>query len=460
MWWRRRAKEPARPGACTRFREATSDRADEFVARGFAHRHFFPHRAYYLHLCGADGAYLSNSIYGISDPTRLRQVALFAIGDALEGIPPSLFFDDDIVWHRQQLGMPGHVAAANLVLDGKRLLTTARYSDVVQRIGRRRELATRIEKRFRGWDQLLLNAVLGYAIENGFEEIHLPTAETALANVDKKRSPKLAMFQRIYDHDVTRRFDAVRLKDRWIVEVKANRGRWVALADRKENLPSEPTVVVCHDTERELGHLNVDLELVALARERAADNLREMLDVEAAHAIRATYDVVGCFMNDVRPDIEARGHEVAFHSYDHGSDRNQLGRCREVDYRIKGYRAPQSNLTSELSDPELARFNFEWLASSHHSLGSDVPTMRGGIARLPILFDDFPLYSTGVAYDAWERELLTTIAGHQYAAFGLHDCYAHLWLPQLGSLLRRLGERARFTTMGEVAAQIALGCAE
>jgi len=113
-------------------------------------------------------------------------------------------------------------------------------------------------------------------------------------------------------------------------------------------------------------------------------------------------------------------------------------------------------LTKELTDATLARFNFEWIGSSHYAFGSEVPTLRGGIARLPILFDDFPLYDARVPYDEWERELLGTIRGRPYAAFGLHDCYAHLWLPRLGSLIERLRDTARLTTMGEVAAKVAL----
>ena len=42
---------------------------------------------------------------------------------------------------------------------------------------------------------------------------------------------------------------------------------------------------------------------------------------------------------------------------------HQLPRCREVDYRIKGYRPPRSQITPELSDRNLLFHNFEWLAS-------------------------------------------------------------------------------------------------
>jgi hypothetical protein len=65
-----------------------------------------------------------------------------------------------------------------------------------------------------------------------------------------------------------------------------------------------------------------------------------------------------------------------------------------------------------------------------------------------------------MSYDAWEHELFGTLRNRPYAAFGLHDCYAHFWLPHLGRLLERLKDTARLTTMGAVAAKTALGCAE
>lgn len=390
----------------------------------------------------------------------MRQVVLFGIDDALEDIPLDLFFDDDLVWHQQQLGLPGHVASANLVLDGKRLLTTARFSDIVQRIGRRREHATRVEKRFRGWDHMLLNAILGYAIENRFDEIHFPTSTTAMANVDKKRSVDAALFERVYDDDVRTRFDAVRQGSRWIVDVRANAGRWVPGKTRSDRLAEDPAIVICHDTERELGHVGIDPEFVLVAARHSRESLHEILDIEAQRGVRGTYDVVGCLMNELRPAIEARGHEVSFHSYDHTGRQNQLGMCREVDYRIKGYRAPQSKLTDELSDAMLARHNFEWLGSSDSSFGTSEPEMHGGVVRLPILFDDFPLYKEAMSYDGWERRLFDIIRNRWFAAFGLHDCYAHLWLPRFDDLLGRLSGLGRLTTMGEIAASVALGCSE
>ncbi len=63
-----------------------------------------------------------------------------------------------------------------------------------------------------------------------------------------------------------------------------------------------------------------------------------------------TYNVVGTLLDGVRDRIEAGGHAVAFHSFDHGDGLDQLHRCREVDYRLKGYRLPRSQPTPETTD--------------------------------------------------------------------------------------------------------------
>lgn len=59
--------------------------------------------------------------------------------------PEELFFDNDIVWHQQQLGKIGQVSTSNLTLDGNDLYSMVHVSDLVQRISRRREFKTRIE---------------------------------------------------------------------------------------------------------------------------------------------------------------------------------------------------------------------------------------------------------------------------------------------------------------------------
>src|SRR5439155_14681765 len=178
--------------------------------------------------------------------------------------------------------------------------------------------------------------------------------------------------------------------------------------------------------------------------------------IESDLGCRTTYNVLGLLHDAVRHGIEAADHAVAFHSYDHRVEKPQLRACREIDYRLKGYRPPRSIITRELTDANLCFHNFEWLASSARSLGLEQPRMTGGLVKLPILMDDWDLYRSGMDYARWEERLLKTIDGHAFAAVGLHDCYAPFWLPHYRGLLERLGTLGRLATMDEVAAEVTL----
>ncbi len=451
---RKHAAEALTVATSAAYRDVGANRLEDFLAAGFHARHWFPHRVRYVPRPGSDGQVLAESMYGVRDPSRLRQVLLHAQERALDDIPVAVFFDRDLVWHQQHLGLPGHVAAANLIVAGRDLLTTARYSDLVQRISRRRDLSTRIEKRFRGWDHMLLNAIFAYAVERGLRRIHFPGSEIALANTDRKRHPQRALFERIYDDDVRRRFRARRRGPFWVVDVRDNLDRVVRPTRGAEHLGAERSICICHDTERELGHLSADPGFARVAAEVSARNLERMLEAEARAGMRGTYAVVGQLMPALRPAIEANGHEVAFHGYDHDPERRQLGRCREVDYRIPGYRPPNSRMTEELSDLELARRNFEWLASSPKSIAAPVPQVRAAIARMPVHFDDYPLYKVGAAWSDWETEALRDVTARSTTIFGVHDCYAHLWLDHYDDFLAKLADVGRLRPIGEVAAEL------
>jgi hypothetical protein len=451
---------PSASRASAAFREVTADRLDAFLRRGFHQRHFFAHRVRYLRRPGSDGQVLAARMYSETDPSALRQVVVHASGAALDELPAGLFFDRDLVWHQQHLGLPGHVAAANLIVRGGELLTTARYADIVQRISRRRDVATRVERHFRGWDHMLLNAVFGYAVEQGLRRIVLPNAETALRNTDRRRSPGRPLFARIYDDNVRRRFRAQARDGFWTVDVADNMDRWVEPERRAERLDDSTSICICHDTERELGHLDADPAFAVVAAGVSARNLDRMLETEGRRGVRGTYAVVGRLMGEVRAGIESRGHEVAFHSWDHDTSRPQLLRCREYDYRIPGYRVPKSEMTSELNDRELAMRNFEWLASSPRSLLTQQPLVRAGIVRMPVRFDDFPMYKTGVSWPEWESTAVASIRNHQTTVFGLHDCYAHLWLDRYDDFLARLADLGRLRTIGQIADELFLQTAE
>jgi hypothetical protein len=446
-----------------RYRAITAQRRDEAVRRGYHLRHFFPHRFYYLPKCGPDGFTLAQRMCGTNDPASCWEIVLYADRSVIEEFPAELFFDDDLVWHQQQFGRIGQVASVDLVVDGTDLYTMAHVSDLVQRIARRQEYRTRIEKRFRGWHHMLLNSIGNFALEQGVSRIYSPTAAFALVHTDRARTVQPPLYERIYDADVHKRFPgAQRAGHWWTIDVKDIADRVLMAECCTEPLPDEKTICICHDIERGLGHVGIDPDFVAIADRISPANLEAMLAVERAANVRATYNVVGVLLNEVRPRIAADGHCIAFHSFDHqiddtgAGDPLQLRRCRTVDYRVKGYRAPRSRITAELTDANLCLRNFEWLASSPKSLGTVRPTMQNRLVRVPILFDDFALFRGRVSYVEWERTALEQIERNHFVAFGLHDCYAPHWLPHYPDFLRRVSGLGTLRTVDAVAFDVIL----
>ena len=251
---------------------------------------------------------------------------------------------------------------------------------------------------------------------------------------------------------------------------------------RVEPLPRGRRICLCHDIERGRGHLDVDPSFAAAAEETSPESLTEMLAAEAEMNVRATYNVLGVLLGDVRSGIEAGGHAVAFHSYDHEVDgrrplrgrirgwaasrrrgappvdpreARQLTSCRRLDYRIKGYRPPRSIVSRELSDANLLFHNFEWLASSR-SLGADEPRLVNGIVRIPVVRDDFDLHRRRLTYRQWEDEAIRALEERDFGAICLHDCYGPLWLSHYRGLLERVNDLGRLVTMDELAAEVAL----
>jgi hypothetical protein len=448
-------------GAVVAFREACPERADEFVARGHRLRRFFPHRVHVLPKCGPDHYKLARAMGVCDHPDAMRHLLLYADDSLLDEFPRELFFDDDLNWHRLQLGRPGLVAGASLVLDGRTLHCLTYVSDLVQRIGLRREHKTRIEKVFEGWRQMLLNAVLHYAIEQEVTEVRSATSVLAMRHTDPARRDGLGpeMYERIYDRTVTGRYPARREGDWWVLETRAVADRVVPLQRRAETRAPERTICVCHDVERGLGHVDHEPEFVEVADRASPAHLRRMLEIEAEAGAATTYAVVGSLLDDVAGDLAAGGHALAFHSWDHRFGRDgQLARCRSADYRIKGYRPPRSRLTAELSAENLLFHNFEWLASGSGSLGwARRPILLSGLVRIPIHTDDFPMHSGALSYEEWEEGIVAAAAESSgFLAIGTHDCYAEHWLAGYPRLLERLGGLGNLRTLDQVAAEVAL----
>ena len=460
-------------------REIGAQRAAEFVAKGHRLRHFFPHRTHFLPRPGPDGFRLADRMCDVRDPAALWEVVLFAADPLIAEFPTELFFDPDIVWHLQHFGRPGQVAAVDIAVDGPSVWTMAHQSDLVQRIGRRREHKTRIEKRFAGWHSMLLNALLAFAVERGAEQVYVPTSRLAMTHTDRDRTVSAELFERIYDRSVNRLYRVEGEGEWWRLDVRSNLDRLVAPAPRQQRIDHDRWICVCHDVEAGLGHVRVDKKLATRASREWRQNIADMLCVERAAGVHATYNVVGLLLADVREEIEADGHCLGFHSYDHylpdedpargvpwwrrgwkappkPEPVDQLRECRRLDFRLKGYRPPQSRITADLSDERLLERNFEWLASSRSSLGLEQPALQNGLVRIPITLDDFPLHSGGLAVPAWEERLLDEVASRDVTAVSLHDCYAHLWRDRYPTLLERLGSLGTFRTLDDVAAETTL----
>lgn len=438
-----------------RYHAIGADRAAEALARGYARRHFFPHRFYHLPKCGPDGFKLAEWMCGGADPAACAELVLYADPALIDDLPAALFFDDDLIWHQQHFGRRGQVASVDLLRDGDTLYTMAHVSDLVQRIGRRRAHLTRVEKRFRGWHHMLLNAIAEVALATGAARIRSPRAALALTHTDRARSVQPELFQRIYDRDLRTRFPGATADERWwTVDAAELAARCVRTRPGAEPLPRVKTICIVHDVERGLGHRDVDPAFAAAADRDAPAHLDAMLAIERAAGVRATYAVVGVLLRELRERIAADGHGLAFHSYDHppaGEDQGQLRACRTVDYRLKGYRVPRSELTDEVSDAQLCRHNFEWLASGVPSLGCTEPMLRHGVVRIPITEDDFALHTGRLAYAEWETRVLALARERHFTAIGLHDCYAAAWLPHYPRLLDALRELGTLRTADDVA---------
>jgi len=463
------------------FREISGDRIEEFLQTGYRERHFFPHRCYFLPKGGPDGLKMAQRMCGIADPNALWEVVLYACGPAVDSFPEELFFDPDLIWHQQHGGKRGQVATANLVVKGRNVYGMNYISDLVQRISRRREFKTRIENRFKGWHRMLLNSILNFAIEKGFKRFYSPTADWTIQHIPPSRRVQRDLFERVYDRVVNQHFQATRQGSWWLIDVAANRERMVVSEKRTEAIPNEKTICLCHDIERGWGHRSSDPVLASRANQKSPEYLKDMLAIEKRLNVSATYNVVGCFFNEVRESIEKEGHCLAFHSYDHQTSRfwplpkvrdkilnalhrkipqrprrscDQLAQVREVDYRIKGYRPAQSKLTGEISDKRLCFHNFEWLASSAYSLGYRSPRLENRIVKIPILFDDFDMYKRGLPYDDWERGALDAIRRNHFVAFSLHDCYAQYWLAHYSELLEKIREAGQLKTLDALANEV------
>jgi peptidoglycan/xylan/chitin deacetylase (PgdA/CDA1 family) len=312
--------------------------------------------------------------------------------------------------------------------------------------------------------------------------LHIPTAAHQMKHTDPARRVQPELFERVYDRSVNRLLPATQADGWWTVDVEAARDRLAVPRVVEERLDGGRTICVCHDVEAGLGHRGLDERLARSADGSWRAAVAAMLERERDAGIRATYNVVGCLLDEVRPEIEAGGHCIGFHSYDHAVERrglpapvrrllrtrhgervagragpfDQLAACRRIDYRIKGYRPPRSRIPDSLADENLLFHNFEWLASSVPSLGHSSPELRSGIVRVPVHVDDFALHRDRIPFDTWKAGVVATVARHDTSVVSLHDCYGHLWLDRYADLLDELSELGTLRTVDDVAGDVVL----
>src|SRR5215510_5710619 len=295
------------------YRELSPERIGEFLAKGYKARHVFPHRIYYFPKCGPDGFKLAQHMCGPCRLADLWEMILYVHPSRLEEFPEELFFDNDLIWHQQQFGNAGQVATANFVLREKNLYSMVHISDLVQRTARRQEYRSRIQNAFKGWNFMVLNGMLNFAVEHNVQVVYTPTADLAHHHTDPARTVGRALFDRVYDQQVCQLFNADKVGEWWAINVRENLDRLVVPETKREEFIPEKTICLCHDVERGFGHLDTDPAFARVANETASQSLDQMLRIEKQLSVKATYNVLGLILPEIREKIEGNGHCLGFH---------------------------------------------------------------------------------------------------------------------------------------------------
>jgi hypothetical protein len=361
---------------------------------------------------------------------------------------------------------------------------------------------------------MLLNSVLNFAVEQDLTTICTPTADLI---VEKYVNPRVdrKLFDRIYDEDINKRFITSRKNGWWNIDVAAQRHKLIRPEIVKENLATGSRMIcLVHDLE-----LGLKRRKGVPEKKDAIQDLETMLAVEKEHDCRATYSVPGILLDTVRHSIEYHSHCLSFYSFNMQRNRtpacvhnysrdgfarakllkiycnainkirchrslppiaylslehltttklnnlrekltlapliNQLDKCREIDYRLKGYRPCHSESNSGLNDMDLCYHNFEWIAEDN-STPSALPMLQNRLVKIPVAFHAHEIPQRGITYDYWESQVLASIEKNEFGAIGLCGSSASHWLPYYSRLLERLGALGSFVTLNDIANQVFL----
>lgn len=491
-----------------RYHEATEADKPAFTQRGYKGRYFFPHRVCYVPKPFPEQRLLARTQWGLDSCDNLFGALLYAGPEQADEFPEDVWLDRKVMVHGMHLGRPGLVASAYLYIDGDTLYTDEHQSDMVQRIGERKEHRNLVVRRFGSWHYLLLNSVLHFAAMRGLREVHVPTAERVLSSYIH-HAINTDLIERLYDRDITLHHLAERRGDRWVIDIRANRDRLVALHARSEPLGlPERRVCLLHDIASATQH---DFS-------KPPAGLDALLSAERDVGVHTTYCVPGVMLDACRQRIDGAGHDLALRSYLPGPYRrrsrhtddegpamrsatqlyrrlvhrlrrlglvkqgetptvskrandfmNRLRRaagrppvlsaphlCRAVDFYIKGYRPTPGDLAAGLDEALLRELHFEWLLID--GLPADAePVYDHGLLRIPThrLLKDAPPDAS--AFEQLRADLLAGIDRRPLSVIGLPDPNGSSWRDRYADLLRALRDRAELVTAEDVANAFHLG---
>lgn len=427
-----------------RYWSVTAEREPEFLGKGFKGRHVFPHTLHYLPKAGPGAMRFSGPMCGITDPAAQWEILLHAASPRLREIPRDLFFDDDVVWHKRQYGMDGHVAFAFVAAHGDRMFGLNYVSDVVQRISRRRELKTRIETVLRGWTHMLLNGLLNFAVEMGIRTFFSPTAGLVMEN---SRPAQPELFERIYDRTLNALFEVRRRGRWWVVDVEANRHRLVRPEPRLA--PVRPTATLC--LVHEVGAPDAGGRPVGPGPSAAIRRVEEATRVVKELGCPVTFMAPRTVFEEVRGRVAGEKHALGFAS-DHPLISRELGPelvgCRGLDQRTKGYRLAGARPAEPGEALELCYHKFDWLLVAGGQARGATVGLERGVVNIPIALDDHALDEPEC--DRWASELEAILSTKRPAVVSLGASWWQLGLDRRRRLLERVTRSADLKTCDQL----------
>lgn len=495
------------------------DRKEDFFNKGYKRRYFLPHEVYYIPKCGVDGLRLAHRMWNINNPDFLWEIILYAGKSSIAEFPREIFFDEDIIWHQQHLGKVGQIATANLIVNGKILYTLEHISDLVQRIYLRKEFRTRVNSCYKYWHHMLLNSILNFAVEYNLKLIYSPTSSMLvkklypevnrkyfdriydrdvkmhfevdqkngmwIIDVEKNRH-KLVPLKKKKEilknnkkticifHDIERRLGYEEVETDL---VKMGNKSAAESLEKMLNIEKEINIKTTYNVVGSLMNevrtrIERDGHCVAFHSYNHQKSIQPTINYKGEAAIlnpisEVYYKVVFC-MNIVRKllSLPLIRYQTINEVYRNAVNKvrrqlsllpviNQLAECRNVEYRIKGYKHYESQISYEIKDNDLCFYNFEWLATDEKTTGAE-PILQNRIVKIPIFYDDQEMYKKNIPYRIWEKKIIEGIKKRKFVAIGLHDCYAHYWLTNYADLLRKIGCLGQFKTFNEVANQVFL----